>query len=113
LAKKFDAPKVFSDYFLNKVEDAKKQALIDAENKAKETALEAESKKASLEKYAPVVAAKKAYFTTVKATATTTPSGLTYKIVKRAGIKPVDGTFIFTMRVILKTEIYLTVAMKM
>jgi hypothetical protein len=39
--------------------------LIDAENKAKETALEAESKKASLEKYAPVVAAK-AYFTTVK-----------------------------------------------
>jgi hypothetical protein len=23
LAKKFDAPKVFSDYFLNKVEDAK------------------------------------------------------------------------------------------
>jgi hypothetical protein len=26
LAKKFDAPKVFSDYFLNKVEDAKKQA---------------------------------------------------------------------------------------
>jgi hypothetical protein len=30
------------------------------------------------------------------------------------GVKPVDGsTFIFTMRVILKTEIYLTVAMKM
>jgi hypothetical protein len=28
--------------------------LIDAENKAKETALEAESKKTSLEKYAPV-----------------------------------------------------------
>jgi hypothetical protein len=41
-------------------------------------------KKASLEKYAPVVAAKKAYFTTVKATATTTPSGLTYKIVQRS-----------------------------
>jgi hypothetical protein len=40
----------------------------------------AESKKASLEKYAPVVAA---YFTTVKATATTTPSGLTYKIVQK------------------------------
>jgi hypothetical protein len=27
--------KVFSDYFLNKVEDAKKQALIDAEKKRK------------------------------------------------------------------------------
>jgi hypothetical protein len=49
--------KVFSDYFLNKVEDAKKQALI-AENKAKETALEAESK-SIFRKYAPVVAAKK------------------------------------------------------
>jgi FKBP-type peptidyl-prolyl cis-trans isomerase len=58
----------------------KKQALIDAENKAKETALEAESKKASLEKYAPVVAAKKH---STKATATTTPSGLTYKIVQK------------------------------
>jgi hypothetical protein len=39
--------KVFSDYFLNKVEDAKKQALI-AENKAKETALK-QKVKASLE----------------------------------------------------------------
>jgi hypothetical protein len=38
--------------------------LIDAENKAKETALEAESK-SIFRKYAPVVAAK-AYFTTVK-----------------------------------------------
>ena len=97
LAKKFDAPKVFSDYFLNKMEDAKRQALIDAENKAKETALEAESKKASIEKYAPVVATKKAYFATIKATSTTTSSGLTYKIVQKGtGIKPVDGsTFYF------------------
>ena len=97
LAKKFDAPKVFSDYFLNKMEDAKRQALIDAENKAKETALEAESKKASIEKYAPVVAAKKAYFATIKATSTTTSSGLTYKIVQKGtGIKPLDGsTFYF------------------
>jgi hypothetical protein len=55
--------KVFSDYFLNKVEDAKKQALIDAEKKRKKRHLK---QKASLEKYAPVVAAKKAYFTTVK-----------------------------------------------
>jgi cyclophilin family peptidyl-prolyl cis-trans isomerase len=97
LAKKFDAPKVFSDYFLNKAADAKKQALIDAENKAKEAAAEAESKKAAVEKYAPVIASKKAYFATLKATATTTPSGLTYKIVQKGtGIKPVDGsTFYF------------------
>jgi hypothetical protein len=36
--------------------------------KIKQESTEAESKKASLEKYAPVIAAK-AYFTTVKATA--------------------------------------------
>lgn len=86
LAKKFDAPKVFSEYFLNKEEEAKKQALI-----------EAESKKASIEKYAPVIASKKAYFATVKATATTTPSGLTYKIVQKGtDVKPIDGsTFYF------------------
>jgi cyclophilin family peptidyl-prolyl cis-trans isomerase len=97
LAKKFDAPKVFSDYFLNKTEDAKKQALIDTENKAKEAAAEAEIKKASMEKYAPVIASKKAYFATVKAIATTTPSGLTYKIVQKGtDIKPIDGsTFYF------------------
>jgi cyclophilin family peptidyl-prolyl cis-trans isomerase len=97
LAKKFDAPKVFSDYFLNKTEDAKKQALIDTENKAKEAAAEAEIKKASIEKYAPVIASKKAYFATVKATATTTPSGLTYKIVQKGtDVKPIDGsTFYF------------------
>jgi FKBP-type peptidyl-prolyl cis-trans isomerase len=51
--------------------------------------------KASLEKYAPVVAAKKAYFTTVKALPNlpdlqNSPKG--------AGIKPVDGSTIFTMR---------------
>jgi cyclophilin family peptidyl-prolyl cis-trans isomerase len=85
-AKKFDAPKVFSEYFLNKEEEVKKQALI-----------EAESKKASIEKYAPVIASKKAYFATVKATATTTPSGLTYKIVQKGtDVKPIDGsTFYF------------------
>jgi FKBP-type peptidyl-prolyl cis-trans isomerase len=39
---------------------------------------------------------KKAYFAT-KATATTTPSGLTYKIVQKGRYKPIDGsTFIFT-----------------
>ncbi|SEA04234.1 Peptidyl-prolyl cis-trans isomerase (rotamase)-cyclophilin family [Flavobacterium gillisiae] len=108
LAKKFDAPKVFSDYFLNKTEDAKKQALIDAENKAKQVAaeaeskakqaaVEAESKKVYMEKYAPVIASKKAYFATVKATATTTASGLTYKIVQKGtDVKPIDGsTFYF------------------
>ena len=86
LAKKFDAAKVFSIYFQNKEEDAKKQALI-----------ETESKRAITEKYASIIASKKAYFAFEKATATTTASGLTYKIIKKGtGIKPVDGsTFYF------------------
>lgn len=86
LAKKFDAVKVFSDYFNNKDADAKKQA-----------ALVEEAKKTEQAKYAPVIAKKIAYFAAMKATATTTPSGLTYKIVKAgSGTKPVDGsTFYF------------------
>lgn len=93
LAKKFDAPKVFSDYFNNKSEDQKKQDIINAENKAKQAAIEAEAKKAYTEKYGPVVAAKKAYLAATKATATTTPSGLAYKITQKGtGVKPANGT---------------------
>ncbi len=96
LANKFDAPKVFSAYYENKAEDAKKQALIDAENRKKEAAIEAEKKKAYLEKYATVIAAKNAYLAEIKKTATTTASGLTYKIIQKGtGVKPADGTTFF------------------
>ena len=93
LAQKFDAPKVFADYFNNKSEDQKKQDLVNAENKAKQAAIEAEAKKAYTEEYGPVIAAKKAYFTATKATATTTPSGLAYTITEKGtGVKPANGT---------------------
>ena len=93
LAKKFDAPKVFSDYFNNKSEDQKKQDAINAENKAKQAAIEAEAKKAYTEKYGPVITAKKAYLAATKATATTTPTGLAYKIIQKGtGVKPANGT---------------------
>ncbi|WP_413998924.1 peptidylprolyl isomerase [Flavobacterium sp. W1B] len=93
LAKQFNATKVFSDYYGDKADDAKKQALVEAENKAKQLAAEAEKKKVYLEKYSPVIAAKAAYLATTKATTTTTPSGLTYKIVQKGkGLKPADGT---------------------
>ncbi len=93
LAKKFDAPKVFSDYYANKAEDAKKQAAIDAENQKKEAAINAEAKKAYLEKYGNVITAKAAYLAETKATGTTTASGLVYKITQKgSGVKPVDGT---------------------
>jgi peptidyl-prolyl cis-trans isomerase A (cyclophilin A) len=86
LAKNFDAPKVFSDYYANKAEDAKKQA-----------ALIAEEKKAYLEKNGSVINAKAAYLKTTKATAVTTASGLAYKIVQKGkGVKPANGsTFYF------------------
>ena len=93
LAKQFDAAKVFSDYYGNKAEDAKKQAVIDAENQKKQEALNAEAKKVYLEKYGSVITAKAAYLAETKATATTTASGLVYKIVQKgSGVKPVDGT---------------------
>jgi cyclophilin family peptidyl-prolyl cis-trans isomerase len=96
-AKAFDAPKVFADYYNNKAEDAKKQAAIDAENKKKQAAIEAEAKRVYEEKYSSVIKAKAAYLATEKATATTTPSGLTYKITQKGtGVKPADGTtFLF------------------
>ena len=93
VAKEFDAPKVFSDYYANKAEDQKKQDLVNAENKAKQAAIEAEAKRAYTEKYGPVLTAKKVFLATTKAKATTTPSGLAYKIIKKGtGIKPANGT---------------------
>jgi cyclophilin family peptidyl-prolyl cis-trans isomerase len=97
LAKHFDAPKTFSVYFENKAKDTKKQAEIEAENHKKLEAIEIENKRIYNEKYGAVIASKATYFATTKASATTTASGLTYKIVKKGtGVKPVDGsTFLF------------------
>ena len=92
-AKAFDAPKVFSDYYANKAEDAKKQALIDAENQKKQAEAQAEAKRLYEEKYSGVIKAKAAYLATEKATAITTPTGLVYKITQKGtGVKPVAGT---------------------
>ena len=92
-AKAFNAPKVFSDYYNNKAEDAKKQAAIDAENQKKQAEMQAEAKRVYEEKYSSVIKAKAAYFAAKKATATTTPSGLVYKITQKGtGVKPADGT---------------------
>jgi peptidyl-prolyl cis-trans isomerase A (cyclophilin A) len=93
LAKQFDAPKVFADYYSNKAGDAKKQALIDAENKKKQAAIAADAKRVYLEKYGSVISAKATYLAATKASATKTASGLAYKIVKKgSGVKPADGT---------------------
>jgi FKBP-type peptidyl-prolyl cis-trans isomerase len=76
-AMKFDAVKTFTTYMANKSEEDKKEAAADAQ-------------------YAPVIAAKEAYLTTNKATATETASGLKYKITSTgAGKKPTDGANVF------------------
>lgn len=84
-AKKFDAVKVFHNYFITEAENQKKQAAIDAENK-----------RIFNEKYKTVIDAKVKYFAELKAKATKTKSGLEFVITKKGGgAKPKAGTGIF------------------
>jgi len=77
-AKKFDAVKVFSDYFKVESEKQKKQAALDAET----------LKKAIIDKIA--------FFAEQKASSTKLPSGLQYTILKKGtGKKPIAGSEIF------------------
>lgn len=70
--KKFDAVKIFHDYFSVEAENQKNKAAIQA---------------AENEKYKAVFDQKSAYFTDLKAKSTKTPSGLQYFITKKAGGK--------------------------
>lgn len=84
-AKKFDAAKVFNDYFANRDAIAKKEA------EATETL-----KKEADSKIAPVKTAKVAELAKTRKVATKTASGLEYAITKKgAGVKPADGTTIY------------------
>ena len=84
-AKKFDAAKIFNDYFANKDVEAKKAA----------EALEA-SKKEAEAKVAPTKTAKVAELAKTRKVATKTASGLEYAITKKgAGVKPADGATIY------------------
>ena len=94
-AKKFDAAKVFANYYANKGDDDKKQALLDAEKNKKQIEAAAEAKKIYMKQYGPVMATKVASLAKTRTTATKTPSGLEYTIVKGTGKKPVDGTTIY------------------
>ena len=81
-AKKFDAVKVFSNFYTHELENQKKQAVIDAENRKEYDA-----------KYKAVKEQKVAYFEAIKKSATKTKSGLAFKIVSKGkGKKPAPGT---------------------
>lgn len=85
LAKKFNATKVFANYYNNKAVEEKKEA------EAK-----AAAEKIQQEKMAALNAEKLAYLNTQKASATTTPSGLVYKIVQKGtAAKPAAGTTVY------------------
>lgn len=84
-AKKFDAVKVFSNYFSKESENRKKQAAIDAENSAQFEA-----------KYKLVKEQKLSLFQTLKPASSKTKSGLQYKIVRKGnGKKPKTGDAIY------------------
>lgn len=92
-AKKFDAAKVFADYFAGKADDDKKQALLDAEVKKKQAELDAVKKAEYASKFGTVMATKVATLNALKQTATKTASGLQYVITEKgAGKKPENGT---------------------
>jgi len=83
--KKFDAVKVFNDYFKKELENQKKQALIDAENK-----------RIYDQKYKAVKVQKAMYFNLLKESATKTNSGFKFKILKATnGNKPKEGAMIY------------------
>ena len=85
LAKKFSAEKVFANYFNNKAEEERKEA------EAK-----AAAEKIQKEKITALNTEKVNYFNSQKASATTTPSGLMYKITQKGtGAKPAAGTTVF------------------
>lgn len=80
-AKKFDAPKIFKDNFVNEVANQKK--------------IEEEKLKMRAQ-YAEVIKAKATFFNAEKPTSTKTQSGLQFKIIKKGnGKKPVAGTQVF------------------
>ncbi|TDP57969.1 peptidylprolyl isomerase [Flavobacterium dankookense] len=83
--KKFDAVKVFSDYFKKENENLKKQQAIDEENK-----------RIYAQKFKAVIEQKLNYFNNLRESATKTPSGLKYKITEKSkGSKPKEGTKVF------------------
>ena len=84
-AKKFNAVKIFNDYFAVENKNQKEKAAVDTENK-----------RVYNEKYKEVRKQKVAYFAELKAKATKTKTGLQYLITKKSGgKKPANGTSIF------------------
>ncbi len=84
-AKKFNAVKIFNNFFTHEAENLKKQALTDIKNQEEHEAT-----------YKIIKEQKVAYFEDLKKTATKTSTGLKYKIISKGkGKKPTQGSTIF------------------
>lgn len=84
-AKKFDAVKIFNDYFA-----------LESQNQKNKSAIDAENKKVYDTKYKEVRDQKIAYFAELKTKATKTNTGLQYIITKKSnGKKPANGAPIY------------------
>lgn len=94
-AKKFDAAKVFTDYFGNKAEDDKKMLAAEEERKQKLIEEQAKAKKEYVEKFGMQMGKKVTEFAKIKANSTKTESGLQYQLTKNKGAKPADGTTVY------------------
>jgi peptidylprolyl isomerase len=83
--KKFDAVKIFNDYFKSETENQKKQALIDAENK-----------RIYDQKYKAVKDKKVLYFNELKKSAIKTSSGFKFKLLQKSTQdKPKEGETVY------------------
>jgi cyclophilin family peptidyl-prolyl cis-trans isomerase len=95
-ANKFDAVKIFSDYYATKAEDDKKQAALKAEAQKKQAELDAEKNRVYNEQFAPVKAAKVKQLAELRATATKSATGLETKVISvGSGKKPAEGTNVY------------------
>ena len=84
-AKKFDAVKIFNDFFANEAENLKNQAAKDLENQ-----------KIYAEKYKAIIASKVSDFKKIKSESIKTKSGLEYKITQKGnGKKAAKGAPIY------------------
>lgn len=106
-AKKFDATKVFENYYASKAEEDKKQNVIDAENikqkadieagyRKKQALLEEEAKKNYMTNFGSVVNKKAEDLKRLKSSAIATASGLSYVVTKKGTDKtPINGSKVF------------------
>jgi peptidyl-prolyl cis-trans isomerase A (cyclophilin A) len=95
-AKKFDASKIFAEYYSHKSDEERLMEETKALARKQQVEMENEKKKQYNAQYGDVMKSKVDYLAGVRKGATKTESGLEYKIVQKGtGKKPADGSNVF------------------